>query len=132
MRKIFHIFLVLSLLMSTAGYAVTRHFCGEVLAHVSLGSETSSCCGSNESNEMAADCDGCENETDHLVVDDEFQLDQQEIKLNAPLQAAVISFFQFLAFAPVSEEHEHKLHPTLKYPPSTGPDIHISVQSFLL
>ena len=129
MRKLFHIFLAFSLLFSTAGYAVTKHFCGEVLAHVAVGHEARSCCSSNG---IPTACDGCENETEHLVVDDDFQLDQQEIKLDPALQATLISFIKYLAFAPLLEEYYNKLHSTLKYPPSTGPDIHIKVQSFLL
>lgn len=128
MRKFFHIFLVLSLLMSTAGYAVTRHFCGQVLAHVSVGQETYSCC---ESEESPGGCE-CENETHHLVVDDEFQLDQQVIKVSPSLQAAFIGFMKFIAFAPLTEEEGKRLHPALDYPPFTDPDIHIRVQSFLL
>ena len=128
MRKFFHIFLVLSLLVSTAGYAVTRHFCGEILAHVSVGHEPISCC---DSKEMPGDC-ACENEVDHLVVDDEFQLDQQKIKLAPVFQATLINYVTFLAFAPDVEEHRNKLLPPLKYPPAAGPDIPIKVQSFLL
>lgn len=128
MRKFFHIFLILSLLISTAGYAVTKHFCGEVLAHVSVGHETTSCC---DSNEMPSDCK-CANETDHLAVDDDYQLDHQEVKLTPALQATLVSFFRFLAFAPLAEEVSNNLLPTLDYPPFTDPDIHIRVQSFLL
>ena len=128
MRKFFHIFLIFSLLFSTTGYAVTKHFCGEVLAHISVGHETNSCC---DSNEMSPDCE-CENETDHLVVEDDYQLDQQEIKISPALQATLFSFFRFLAITTLLEEPESKLHPTLEYPPFTDPDIHISVQSFLL
>ena len=128
MRKFFHIFLILSLLFSTAGYAVTKHFCGEVLAHVSVGHETKSCC---DSNEMAPDC-GCENQTDHVVIDDDYQLDQQEVKVSPALQATLLNFIRFLALNPSLEEHDNNLHSTLEYPPFTDADIHISVQSFLL
>ena len=128
MRKFFHIFLVFSLLFSTAGYAVTKHFCGEVLAHVSIGHDNQSCC---EGMEMPSGCE-CANEVDHVVIDDDYQLDQQEIKIGPALQATLLNFIRFLALTPSLEEHENKLHPTLEYSPFTDPDIHISVQSFLL
>lgn len=128
-RKFFHIFLVFSLLFSTVGYAVTKHFCGKVLAHVSIGHETQSCC---ESAEVPSGCE-CENQTDHVVMDDDFHLDQQGlIKISPAWQATLVNFIRFLAFTPVLEVHNNKLHPTLDYPPFTDPDIHISVQSFLL
>ena len=128
MRKFFHIFLIFSLLFSTAGYAVTKHFCGKVLAHVSLGHDEQSCC---KGMEMPSGCE-CENEISHVVVDDDFQLDQQEIKISPALQATFLNFIRFLALTPSLEEHDKKLHLTLEYPPFTDPDIHISVQSFLL
>jgi hypothetical protein len=128
MRKLFHIFLILSLLMSTAGYAVTKHFCGEVLAHISVGHESASCC---DSSEMPSDCE-CENETDHLVLEDDYQLDHQEVRFTPELQATIISFFKLLAFASSVDEQAKNLLPTLKYPPFTDLNIHIKVQSFLL
>jgi hypothetical protein len=128
MRKFFHIFLILSLLFSTAGYAVTKHFCGEILAHVSLGHETQSCC---DSEGKPSDCE-CENESEHVVVDDDYQQNHQEIKLTPALQATLVGFIKFLTFAPLLEEHENKLHSTLEYPPFTEPDVYIRVQSFLL
>ena len=128
MRKFFHIFLALSLLFSTAGYAVTKHFCGKVLAHVSFGHEAQPCC---ESEEFPGGCE-CENQVDHVVMDEDYQLDQQEIKIDPALQASLFNFIRFLTFAPLSEEQGKSLHPTLDYPPFTEPAIHIRVQSFLL
>ena len=121
--------MALSLLFSTAGLAVTKHFCEEVLIHVAVGQEASSCCAGNE---VSSDCEECENETDHLVVEDEYQLDQQEIKISPALQATLVSFIKFLALSSLPEEHHNSLHSTLDYPPFTDPDIHIRVQSFLL
>ena len=80
---------------------------------------------------MPSGCE-CANQTDHVVLDDDYQLDQQEITVTPALQATLLNFIQFLALTPSLEEHENKLHPTLEYPPFTDPDIHISVQSFLL
>lgn len=128
MRIFFHIFLIFSLLMSTAGYAVTKHFCGEVLAHISVGHDANSCC---DSKEMSPNCE-CENETDHVVVEDDYQLDHQEVKLTPALQATLFSVFRFLDLVPIAEEQSNNLLPALDYPPFTDPDIHISVQSFLL
>ena len=125
MRKFFHIFLIFSLLFGTAGYAVTKHFCGEVLVNVSVGHTTTPFC---DSSEMSFDCE-CENEVDHVVIDDDYQLDQQEIKISPALQPTLI---RFLALTPLLAENRNKLHPTLEYPPFTDPDIHISFQSFLL
>ena len=128
MRKIIHIFLIFSLLISTAGYAVTKHFCGEILAHVSFGHDEKFCC---EGMEMPSGCE-CANEIGHVVIDDDYQLDQQKIKLDPALQLTLVSIIKYLAFAPLLEGPENKLHDTLDYPLFTDPDIHISFQSFLL
>lgn len=127
MRKFFHIFLIFSLLFGTAGYVVTKHFCEEVLVNISVGHTTTSFC---DSSEMSFDCE-CENEVNHVVIDDDYQLDQQEIKIS-PALPTLISFIRFLALTPLLEENRNKLHPTLEYPPFTDPDIHISFQSLLL
>lgn len=130
MRKLFHIFLVFFLLLSTTGFAVSRHFCGELLAHVSLSGEPKSCCGAEE--EEPSDCGNCQDEVEHVVVEDDFQQDHQQLKLSPIWQASLVDFFSFLAFAPLLEETNQKSLLTLKYPPFTESDIHIRLQSFLI
>lgn len=126
-RKFFHIFIVISLLFSTAGLAVTKHFCGEVLAHVSLDEEPESCC---DQPEIPSGCE-CHNEVDLLALEDEFHLEHQQVKITPVVQAILLDFSRLLAFSPIKEEQSNKLI-TLKYPPFAESDIHIRVQSFLL
>lgn len=63
-RKIAHIALVLLLLVSTGGLAVTRHFCGKVQKSVSLFATPKSCCSGH--------CDKCRNVFTFNKVNDEF------------------------------------------------------------
>lgn len=129
MRNLFHIFLVISLLISTAGFAVTKHFCGEVLASMSIGAEESKpCC---DANSMPADCD-CHSDTNHESVDDDFQLDQQVIKLTPALQATLTHFLSELRLALLLDEPSRKLLFHSKQPLLAESDIYVKVQSFLL
>ncbi|MDD2799539.1 MAG: hypothetical protein PHV20_13190 [Bacteroidales bacterium] len=63
-KKIFHIALIFTLILATAGVSVTRHYCGEKLISVNLVTEPTSCCGD------ASSC--CHNESIHLIVNDDF------------------------------------------------------------
>ncbi|MCJ8167128.1 hypothetical protein MKJ04_19970 [Pontibacter sp. E15-1] len=129
MRHLLHIVLVISLLLSTAGYAVTKHFCGEVLASVSVGAaDTKPCC---DPGSMPADCD-CHSDTDHVSVEDDFQLDQQVIKFTPPLQFVFVSLINELRLALLLDEPSKKLLFHSKQPPLAESDIFIKVQSFLI
>ena len=135
MRNLFHIFLVISLLFSTAGFAVTKHFCGKELASVSLGTELKKCCDSDHSKPfehgMSEDCD-CHSDTDHVSVEDDFQLDQQVIKFTPQLQLVLVNFINELRLALLLDEPSKKLLFHSQQPPLAESDIYIKVQSFLI
>ncbi|WP_449301390.1 HYC_CC_PP family protein [Pontibacter rugosus] len=128
MRNLFHIVLVISLLVSTAGFAVTKHFCGKMLASVSVGTEAKSCC---DPGSMPADCD-CHSDTDHVSVEDDFQLDQQVVKFTPQLQFVLVSFINELRLALLLDEPSRKLLFHSQQPPVAECDIYIRVQSFLI
>jgi len=64
LRKTCHIVIILLLLVSTSGLAVTRHYCGEVQKSVSIYSTPKSCCGDK--------CDKCHNIFKFTKVNDDF------------------------------------------------------------
>jgi hypothetical protein len=128
MRNLFHIFLVISLLTSTAGFAMTKHYCGQVLASVSVGAESKSCC---ESSQMPAGCD-CQDEAGHVALDDDFQLEKHLIKFTPGLQATLFYFISELRLALFLDEPSRKLLFNLNQPPLAESDIYIKVQSFLI
>ncbi|PRY01415.1 hypothetical protein CLV24_14811 [Pontibacter ummariensis] len=119
----------MSLLFSTAGFAVTKHFCGKELASISVGTEAEkSCCNPHD---MPEGCD-CNSDTDHLSVDDDFQLDQQVIKLTPQLQATLVHLISELRLALLLDEPSKKLLFHSKQPPLAESDIYVKVQSFLI
>ena len=98
MRQVVSVFLLFSLLVSSAGFTLSKHFCGEELAHVTLN-ETKTCC---ESEDMPSDC--CHDEVDQLLLDD-FQLDHQSLQLS-PLTFFTLSVVtQYLSFSPRSQRY---------------------------
>ena len=65
LKKASHIILSMLLLLSTAGLAISKHYCGGELISTSLFVEADSCCESD-------DC--CKNETEVFQLDEDFSV----------------------------------------------------------
>ena len=129
MRKITHIALVITLLISLAGITVSRHFCGEFLAQTSIGTEAEPCC---DGNEMPQDCN-CHSQTEILALDDDFQLEKLTLKLDGATLVVLSYFMHFLETDSFIESDTNTLLSAYKSPPLAEPEaIYIQVQSFLI
>ena len=129
MKRFVHIALVITLLISLAGITVSRHFCGEFLAHTSVGTEAEPCC---DSNEMPEDCN-CHSQTEVLSLDDDFQLEKHTLKLDGATLAVLSYYIHFLETDSFIESDTDTLLWAFKSPPAAEPDdIYIQVQSFLI
>lgn len=64
-KKAGHIILSMMLLISTAGLAISKHYCGGELISTSLYAEADACCDSD-------DC--CKNETEVFQLDEDFSV----------------------------------------------------------
>lgn len=63
LKKITHIALGFLILVSTTGYTINRHYCGNTLETISINSKPEPCC----------DIDGCcHDEAEHFQVKDDF------------------------------------------------------------
>ena len=80
---------------------------------------------------MPADCD-CHSDTDHVSVEDDFQLDQQVVKFTPQLQLVLVNFINELRLALLLDEPSKKLLFHSKQPPLAESEIYIKVQSFLI
>ena len=127
MRKILSILLLFSVLVSSSGFTLTKHFCGEELEHIALGDQVKSCCD-KEKSDMPSDC--CHNEFDQALLDDS-QLDYQTLQLQ-PLTFFTVSvltrFFQLHFEAPAASPLWTAFHS----PPAPGIRVYLRVQSFLI
>ena len=127
MRRIVSVFLLLSVLLSSTGFTLAKHFCGESLAHISLNDEAKTCCD-DEEKDMPSDC--CHDEFEQLLLDDS-QLDHQTLQLQ-PLTFFTLSVFtHFLSFSP---EATLSASPWIAFhsPPLPSIDVYLRVQSFLI
>ena len=126
MRQIISVLLLFSVLVGSTGFTLAKHFCGETLAHISLGDEAKTCCEPEE--EMPSDC--CHDEFESLLLDDS-QLDHQTLQLQ-PLTFLALSvlthYLSFLAETTVPAS-QWTVYPP---PPLPGIDVYLRVQSFLL
>lgn len=125
MRKIVYIFLVLILLFSTTGIAVSKHFCGEILQSISVNDLAKSCC---DEQDMPEDC--CNNQVS-LEKTEEIQVSDASLKL-APAPYILLYFTSdFLEF---SAHQSGLINPVALFdsPPLVHQEIFILDQSFLL
>ena len=127
MHQVVSIFLLLSVLISSSGFTLTKHFCGEELAHVALSNEVKTCCG-DEEQDMPDDC--CHDEFDQALLDDS-QLDYQTLQLQ-PLTFFTVSVLtHFLQLYSKDSEASPFLF-AFHSPPPLGISVYLRVQSFLI
>lgn len=125
MRKIVNIFLVLLLLFSTTGVAISKHYCGEILQSVTVNHSPKSCC---DGQDMPDDC--CSNE---MSIDktDELHLSQLKMDLTySPylLYFATVGLFDFT----IEQSNTKGYFAFYDSPPIAEQDIFILDQAFLL
>jgi len=75
-RKASNIATMLMLLISTTGFTISKHYCGNKIVSVSIDSRAESCCGT------ACDCCHTENITIHL--EDDFVIQAFSVKFDSP------------------------------------------------
>ena len=129
MKNVTHIALVITLLISLVGITISRHFCGELLAQTSIGTEAEPCC---DGSEMPTDCN-CHSQTETIALDDDFQLEKHTLKLDGATLVVLSYFMHFLETDSFVESDTNSLLWAFKSPPAAEPDeIYIQVQSFLI
>ena len=127
MRRIVSVLLLFFVLVSSTGFTLAKHFCGESLAHISLIDEAKTCCG-DEEKEMPSDC--CHDEFEQLVLDDS-QLNHQTLQLQPLTFFALSVCAHFLSFSP---EATLPASPWTAFhsPPLPSTDVYLRVESFLI
>ena len=64
-RKAGHIILLILLLISTTGFAISKHYCGTKLVSISIDSDAKSCCGDD-----TGKC--CHDKSEHFQLKEDF------------------------------------------------------------
>ena len=135
MKSSVSILLALLLLFSTVGMAKTTHWCmgHEMESAIGFGEKHLDCGmelpseDSNTSSEDPSSC--CENKTQHLQVDDDFQVSQVEFQLSPSFTLPLLQVFVFEGdFFNIQEV----VFPTEHSPPVPKRDFQLLYQSFLI
>ena len=122
LKKISHISLSLLLLISTVGFAVSKHYCGDALVDIAFNENAENCCDTGS-------C--CHNETQLYQLDEDFSMPQIA---NAPelQEIAVWGFTIFVASQTPTDLPSITFQHNNSPPPSTVHEILIKNQVFLL
>lgn len=125
MRKLVNILLVLLLLLSTTGVAISKHYCGEILQSVAVNHSPKSCC---DGQDMPEDC--CSNE---LSIDKADELQLSQLKLSLTYSPYLLYISTLSIFDLTKEQSEIKgFFSFYGSPPLTEQEIFILDQAFLL
>ncbi|MDH3711639.1 MAG: hypothetical protein OER04_17235 [Cyclobacteriaceae bacterium] len=124
MRRFSHILLSLMLLVSTVGVTISKHYCGDILLKTAVNKQVETC---GDQMDMPEGC--CHEETQKLVVDDEYQpVDFQLKSVELPL-LYMVTFYELA----LNSSDEDAIGYTPYYATArTGPKIYLKVQSLLL
>ena len=122
LKRFSHISLSLLLLISTVGFAVSKHYCGDALVDIAFNENAESCCDTGS-------C--CHNETLLYQLDEDFSAPQIA---NAPdlQEIAIFSFTVFAVNQTPADNYSETFHNNNSPPPSTVDEILTRNQVFLL
>lgn len=123
-KAMFSIFLASLVLVSTSGVGVTKHFCGNRVASISLLGDGGCSCGAMD------DADGCcHTERDFFQLDDDFSVAPvQSLSLASASIISVLVYHLSFDF----NDCDHYLAFQYYKPPIPDKDIPVLIQSFLI
>ena len=126
MRRTFHIFMTLTLVLATTGLSISKHYCGSSLVRTNLGVKAKSCMPDMD---MGHGC--CDEKTQTLIVDDDFQVTESDIKITPEYDLLVTYLVTELLVLPQNTDSEYII-PLNSGPPLYTEPLYLRVQSFLL
>lgn len=106
LRKLIHIVVLISLLSSTMGITISKHYCNNKLVSKVINSETKKCCGKS--------CNSCHTEKVSLKINDDYQDTNHDFQFQ---ELAVIVKFTYLLFDSKEIEDETQDYNTIELPP---------------
>ncbi len=123
-RKLLHIFIIILLLTVTAGFSISKHYCGPRLVSVSVNHEAKSCC------DMEGTSSCCHNETKSYQLDEDFSI--SSVLQNGIVKSIDLFIVNFILIDlnSVSEEYQEVFVPEPP-PPKNKQIILSSLQSYL-
>ena len=118
----------ITLILATTGLSISKHYCGSSLVRTTLGTEAKSCMMDMDM-DMGQGC--CDNETETLVVEDDFQASHSKFELG-PEYELLVAYLQTELTSINEKSVAQPLIPTNTGPPMGSEPLYVKVQSFLL
>lgn len=126
MHSIFHILMSVTLILATTGLSISRHYCGNSIIHTSLGTEAKSCMPDMDMNHGC-----CDNQTETVILDDDFQLSYSNFKIIPEYEILVA--YSVTVLVPMPKQTNYRsLISNDTGPPVSAEPLYLTVQSFLL
>jgi hypothetical protein len=113
-------------MLATTGLSISKHYCGSSLVRTSLGTEAKSCMPDMD---MGHGC--CDEKTETLVIDDDFQLTKSNFKI-APEYDLLVAYLVNELVAVPERSNLQSLTFFDTGPPVAAEPVYLKAQSFLL
>lgn len=125
-RKIAHIVFALILLVASAGFTVSKHYCNNHLKNISIDKPAESCCGMDEEG-----C--CKTETVLIQLDDEAVANASvSVPLNTETGIQPMTILHVLSLLIFTESVQEVFHEYISPPPRKIQTVLSQIQSYLL
>lgn len=115
-----------TLILATTGLSISKHYCGSSVVRTTLGTEAESCMP-----DMDMDPGCCDNQTETIILDDDFQVSHSNFKFIPEYEILVA--YLVTVIAPILEQSNYlTLISDDTGPPVSAEPLFLTVQSFLL
>ena len=125
-RKTVNITLLIVFLLSSVGYSVSMHYCGNTLISVAIDLKAQSCCG-----DESGTC--CHNETKHYQIQDSYVASMQDINNQTKSISDLIFFVSNLSQFSTCDVINTEIQLIAESPPPISLNTQLSIlQTYLL
>ena len=125
-RKTVKITLLIVFLLSSVGYSVSNHYCGNARISASIGMQAKSCCG-----DESGTC--CHNETKHYQIEDSYVASTQDINDQTKSISDLIFFVSNLSQFSTCDVINTEIQLIAESPPPISLNTQLSIlQTYLL
>jgi len=115
-----------TLILATTGLSISKHYCGNSVVRTTLGTEAENCMP-----DMNMDPGCCDNQTETIILDDDFQVSHSNFEIIPEYEILVAYLAAVLV--PISEQSNYlSLISNDTGPPVSAEPLFLKVQSFLL
>lgn len=123
LKSVLHIVIAVNLFITTTGFTISKHYCGDELSNIAIDHEAPSCCSTA--------CEKCHTEQVLVKLDQDLTTPVHFEKLQIAQLDLMVPIFIIFDQEPV-DHFQAAIYKSESPPGRIGPDILTSFQSFLL